>query len=1199
MSDSLMFRHSARMIVLCLFATQFGLTSAQTTAPYQTPLLTRGTSVEPNITIIFDDSGSMSPTNGTFLYQDSAKAAWASSSNIGTRYMGVEPTDTQAKYARCSPQVNQLYYDSAQLYLPTFASNGIRLTDATIPTIWPSAPTGSLISANYAFNEPAGVCKDASSNPIYYKYKGPGPRYLAPYTFNVLTSYDIVPIKAGLTYPASSDRICAVPTTSGACCSGSTCTSTQEFQNLANWLKWHSNRLDMAKTATKQSFIDLPPTFRLGWGKLSKLGASTPILDAGVSIYNSTVRTNFINFLNGISTPDNNSTPTAKALIAVGEYHKRTDSDGPWGSTPNPSSTKTTTQTSGVVSPEAKNKHATCRRSAAILITDGYYADTPPDIGDFDGVDGTTMTSGRGGTWKYIAGLPYKDTRKATIADIAMKYWVTDLRTDTGMTNNITPIPGVDEAFWQHLNFYAIGLGVDGTLNQTDPATRTGLNNGTIVWPAVATYAPASIDDIWHGTLNARGGMLNAGNATQLSASLQSMIGQILKASSSQAGVAVSTVQLQTDSLKFVPVYTTGEWTGNIIANTLDATTGNELTIAWQAETKDSVSGKETNNTLTPDLSVAFASRSHNARKIYVGAPAPTGTGTVAFTYSAMGNGTTGTMSKEILPGFTGQVVDETLISYLRGDRSNETTFSGSRNYRIRPLLLGDVVNSTPQFVKPASGEGALFVGANDGMLHVFGETDGREIMAYVPRAVLPTIAKLADTSYQHQYYVDGPITQGVFGGTNKIAVVGTTGAGARAVFALDATTPTTMNASSVLWEVRADANTTGDWAELGYVLSDVRIAKLSNGDWAAIFGNGYYSKSGKAQLFIVNMTDGSLIKKIDTLAAGSTTNPNGLGGVRVVTENGKAIGVYGGDLLGNMWKFDLSDSSSNNWKVAFGTTTAPKPLYIAKARTTGTPLQTITASPFVMKHPSGGYMVAFSTGKFFDLADASSTETNGSYGIRDKTEFGVASIPNPTTSQISGIGTLVQQTFVPTKTVTRTITAFDNTTSTQDVTYYGLTNTTVDYVTQDGWYFDLPIAGQRTIYPVDAIIEPYIRIDTMAPGAQSSDPCAASAPGVAYNYIVDAINGGSPGVAIFDTDGDGFVNESDEKVLSGYSTTVDGRNITLKVPPKPEDKTCPPGTTKFIDLSSQNDALVICIPDPSTPPKTTVKRTWRQLFIR
>jgi type IV pilus assembly protein PilY1 len=71
-------------------------------------------------------------------------------------------------------------------------------------------------------------------------------------------------------------------------------------------------------------------------------------------------------------------------------------------------------------------------------------------------------------------------------------------------------------------------------------------------------------------------------------------------------------------------------------------------------------------------------------------------------------------------------------------------------------------------------GRGMVYVGGNDGMLHAFnlgvlsvkstgfqkatltGTELGKEIWAYIPRSALPYLQYMADTDYEHLYYVDG-----------------------------------------------------------------------------------------------------------------------------------------------------------------------------------------------------------------------------------------------------------------------------------------------------------------------------------------------------------------------------------------------------------------------------------------------------------
>lgn len=1217
----------------------------------QSPMLTKGTPVAPNIVFVLDDSGSMGMSaRGIFLFQENLRAAWGVTG--GGRFTpattdGVNPYAdagsvagrASLKIAQCSPDINQLYYNPAILYLPPLTNDGVTRVNTTSDVInWGG---GAMPQTDITIP----VCR-SGSDPILYRYKntytgtnpgtasGKGPPYWDGVTrLDLAASYTTTTLLAGTNYPKASSRTDCT-TVAGQC------TGTEELVNFRNWSNYYRDRSNMATSAVIEAFAAqaVDGSFRLGWGDINNLGISTTSsrkLTSGVQSFTASTRTNFINWLNTKKdNPGNRGTPNTVAVDSVGRYYKRTDADGPWGTTPKASSVGIVTVGSPT-STEAQTAYAQCRRSNAILLTDGYNNSGTVSVNNVDGGTLPSVTSPTGGTlqpYNPIA-APYKDTHPNTMADVAMLYWGTDLMPNP-VQNRVSKVPGVDDAVWQHMNFWAIGLGLDGTLDQTLYPNLTAQK--TITWPAPVDNTPTAIDDTWHATINGRGGFLNAADPRTLTGSLSKMISQILKSSSSQAGVAVSTVNLTNGTKKYVPVYTTGEWSGNMVANTLDPVSGNETGISWQAETRDPVTGAETSNTLYPDLSVPYASRIVANRNIAVG----NSSGAVDFTYSAMN---TAGIASQITPAFSGQIVDATLINYLRGDRTQEGTGT-AREYRVRQALMGDIVNSTPTFVKTSIDygygslnsystflttkagrtEGALFVGANDGMLHVLAENDGREIFAFVPRATLPRIAQLADPNYAHRYFVDGPITQGdFFNGTDwKNVVVGTTGGGVadstspfyslKSVFAIDATTPTTLTKSNVLWELASDVQT-----ELGHVLSDVQIGLMRNGQWAAIFGNGYKSSSGKAQLFIVNMTNGSVIRRIDTQPS-TSSDTNGLGGVRLVRDdNNVVIGAYAGDLRGNMWKFDLSDASASNWASGYGTSSAPVPLYTAKD--SGGGAQPITAAPLILKHPSGGYLVAFGTGKFFEDTDINTTNVQTVYGIRDPVTFGTVPSPNPTVSKLGtvdrslavGAQSLVKQTIAADIVVSRTITAFDDTTSTQNVTYYTVSTNPITWtgaLAKDGWYFDQPNSGQRTVFPVDTLVASIARVDTIVPKAIiTTDPCIAPNTGRGYNYIIDVLTGGSPLGPILDTNGDGTIGVGDDTTASGYSTAADGRDISMITEPT---LTCVAPKVRFVILSSTGESIVSCIdpcssaspPASCSPPPTAnsaIRRTWRQLFMR
>src|SRR3546814_17133064 len=97
-----------------------------------------------------------------------------------------------------------------------------------------------------------------------------------------------------------------------------------------------------------------------------------------------------------------------------------------------------------------------------------------------DGSNGTTITGPNSASFTYTAGPPFADNFSDTLADVAMKYWKNDLRTDADMPN-IVPTSAADPAFWQHVTTFTIGLGLNGTLNpNTDLPAITA---GTIQWP--------------------------------------------------------------------------------------------------------------------------------------------------------------------------------------------------------------------------------------------------------------------------------------------------------------------------------------------------------------------------------------------------------------------------------------------------------------------------------------------------------------------------------------------------------------------------------------------------------------------------------------------------------------------------------------------------------------------------------------------
>jgi type IV pilus assembly protein PilY1 len=282
----------------------------------------------------------------------------------------------------------------------------------------------------------------------------------------------------------------------------------------------------------------------------------------------------------------------------------------------------------------------------------------------------------------------------------------------------------------------------------------------------------------------------------------------------------------------------------------------------------------------------------------------------------------------------------ELRTAFLRGERSGEGTL-----FRKRAGLLGDIVGSTPLIVDGL----AVYVGANDGMLHAFSAATGQELFAYVPAALVPDLAALASPAYKARPYVDGSPGLGRAGGRTLLA--SGMGMGARGVFALDITGP----AVQALWEFGA-----ADDPAMGHVREAPLIAKSAAQRWFAVVSSGInnLAPDGGGALFLLALDKPAPQKwkrganYFSIAAAGSYTLS---APALVLDADGSAIRAYAGDLLGNLWRFDLAAMTAHR---------------LFSARDAGGAPQPIAHAPKVVHVPGGGYLILFATGKLIEPDD-------------------------------------------------------------------------------------------------------------------------------------------------------------------------------------------------------------------------------------
>ncbi len=501
-----------------------------------------------------------------------------------------------------------------------------------------------------------------------------------------------------------------------------------------------------------------------------------------------------------------------------------------------------------------------------------------------------------------------------------------------------------------------------------------------------------------------------------------------------------------------------------------------------------------------------------------------------------------------LAPGLpaTGQAV----LAFLRGDPTNEGTQLGQ--FRVRATIasgedfLGDIVNSSAVYVGPpnsfyldgndpgystfvanqAGRTPMVYFGANDGMLHAVNDTTGNESWAFVPQDLFRANATgLGALSYQdgalppfrHHYYVDSTprVIDVDFGNQNwHSLLVGGLGKGGQSYYALDVTNPGAVTdeltaAGQYLWSFTD--------ADMGYSYMQPIVAKTRafNGAWLVIVTAGYNNPSGLGKVFFINAADGTLLYTLST-GFGDSADPSGLAQIAGYTKdfhNQLVEQLYGGDLYGNFWRFDVSDPNPANWTVV---------QMAALTDPSGNP-QPVTTPPNIEVDAVNGIdrWVFVGTGRLLDPTDLTNptiaNQIQTMYAFRD----GTGITPSVITTPLLPRTDLVQLTD----------------------RLNGLSSIPVH-----GWYDDLP-AGQRIITPPQAAISLVAYSGT----SPQTDPCVTGQPAKLYvrnfSYGASLLDdaGGNPTISIAEATGAVGMGIFSFPVSSG-SASAGGLDIRIGV---------------------------------------------------
>jgi type IV pilus assembly protein PilY1 len=553
------------------------------------------------------------------------------------------------------------------------------------------------------------------------------------------------------------------------CAAPPACTYNEEMQNYAKWFAYYRSRMLMMKSSVGISFRSFvsnptgtpprPDSLRIGLITIHA-GDTNPINTAmylRIDNFNTTQASSLYSKFYAL-TPGQ-GTPLREALSRTGWIFA-----GKVG--------LNTGLTAGI--PAADDPvQSSCQKNYALLTTDGFWnGNGGQDIAgnaltNWDNVDGLIYTPGgispaytdpvsSRGTGTYD-GVPTgaKDAAtnttggtSGTLADVALYYYMTDLRgnkdknnnttgpstspatTPSGgdvANNNVPSKPGnKDFALHQHMVTYTLGL-ADGLMSYDanyekgagDFANiKSGVTNSCFWvaanaacdWPAPVHDEQSALDDLWHAAVNGRGLYFQATNPRSLTNALSAALTGISATDGSAAAAATSSPNITPkDNFAFSTTYQNNTWSGIVKAQKIDPVSGNiSPTVLWRADTQLLTQVAPTSD--ARNIFMTDPTATSKLKPFLFGGMTPTEqayftnhctTAGQIFSQCALASGSDKTLIEN----------GSALVNFLRGQTGNEVNALGVGVFRDRTevntvnqqtlqTILGDIVDATPAYIR-------------------------------------------------------------------------------------------------------------------------------------------------------------------------------------------------------------------------------------------------------------------------------------------------------------------------------------------------------------------------------------------------------------------------------------------------------------------------------------------------------------------
>ena len=700
--------------------------------------LEQASSVEPNVLVTMDDSGSMdwnitvnsTDDNGRFVINNGGMAtsnvrerlytylwnlntnAYGGGSGCCGRILPSEQSlpagnDYNVWQARSS-SFNNIYYNPGVTYEPW---SGLDSASVDFANADPGAVRLDPVSAANTLDITTRISYTATSVPEWDTNGGASDiavtNYLIPRYYTAAGV--LVEIEANVNYAGGPEREdCSDPAGPGS----DTCTLGEELQNFANWFQYYRSREHVSKAAIGSVAADLQD-IRVGYETINR--RSHEEVAPMNEYYWEGEKKELLDTIYNVSS--SGGTPLRRALDDAG--------------------TILGCNHGSRACPQLPAPEGICQQNFTLLFSDGYWNGSASLTGNHDD-DGP-------GVWD---GGKYADSRSSTLADVAMFYYENDLHTSTddGVPVSQADIDGAPTGTFpsqsalmhQHMKTYTIAFGVTGTIVVEDAEDEDP--TGSITWPDPNGPATGKVDDMLHAALNGRGRFLNAGDAGELRQSIETAFLEFTQAASSVSAAAFNSTSLRSNTLLYRGFYDLRNRNGELTATAVDAVTGDlAATPTWKAA----------------ELLDATHPSGLDATERNIATWDAQSYGGVALRHALLNGDQTATLNAND-------------VDYMRGERTFEEPGGTLRARELTEGLLGDIVNSSPVFVGETrafnrdqepypttelysdfadSMQGRkemVYVGANDGMLHGFDAQTGVEQMAFMPNMVIDSTARFS-----------------------------------------------------------------------------------------------------------------------------------------------------------------------------------------------------------------------------------------------------------------------------------------------------------------------------------------------------------------------------------------------------------------------------------------------------------------------